>query len=316
MADDKSTSSRSGGALRAILLLATLIALVLGVFGAVYLDQFRGKAPPVIAATQPPAVAPPPAPVAPVAPTPQTAATTPAPEPAKPEANPSVAAPESKVAQAPTPTAPAVVASAPSPPASTVAKAFDHVEPVAAPPDAHDTARYWVEFGAYDGERYADALKQRLAALGIEATTTKAQGKGNRTYVRVRLTRDTDRVAAEQIARKAAEALKIAPLVHRSTAPASAPVAVAKPATKPAGNWVQFGAFRSRQGANTLAAKLVKSDIQAIVITTNNALYLVRVDGIADRAAAEKIATKGSLVLHSKDVLVGQARAGPVSKTR
>jgi cell division protein FtsN len=201
-----------------------------------------------------------------------------------------------------------------------VAKALDHVEPGAPPADVGDAApRYWVEFGAYDGERYATVLKDQLHGLGIEADTATASGKGGKHYVRVRLARDTDRAAAQMIAQKAGAALHIEPLLHRVVA-AAAIAATAPASPKIAGHWVQFGAFRPRRAADAVAARLVKNKIQATVLKTKNStgtsLYLVRVEGLADRAAAEKIAASGGAVLHSKDVLVGEARAGPTPKGR
>jgi cell division septation protein DedD len=102
---------------------------------------------------------------------------------------------------------------------------------------------------------------------------------------------------------------------------AVSPGATRAASAAPSGNhWVQFGAFRSRGTANKMLASLHKNDIQASVTKTKYrgkpALYLVRVSGLADRAAAAHIAQQGTVALHSKDVLIGESLRAPVLNPR
>ncbi len=312
--DEKTRSSpRSGGALRAALLLLGLLALVLGVFGAVYFDQFRSQ--PVPSVAERPAPAGEPQPAMPVMP-PQLAVTTPEKAPL-PATVPAVESPQPvPPPSAAVPTAPAPVAPPESAAPSEAAPSLAVISPAAAPANvAAAVPRYWIEFGAYDGEHYAGVLRQNLAALGIEATITTAPGKAGKRYLRVRTRGDSDHTTAAAEALKARNALHISPLLHRAMATA-APAAAMRNATGPGRHWVQFGAFHPRQDAENLAAKLLKNGLKAIVIergySHRKPLYRVRVGALADRAAAERIAEQGEAVLHSRDILIGQApRAGP-----
>jgi cell division protein FtsN len=300
--EQKSTSTRSRKAWGATLLLMCLLALVLGVFGAVYFERHEPGSPQV-ASNQPTTTGPvTPAPVA------QPPAATPPPE-NKP-ATQAVPPPES---------APPQTAQNPAPPTAapnTTAQQLDHISPSAAPANVGSAApRYWVEFGAYEGSFYADRLKQTLNQLGIAATVTAAPGAHGQRYLRVRGADQSDRTAAQAELAKAKTALGIAPLLHRVAA--VSPGATRAAAAAPSGNhWVQFGAFRSRGTADKMLASLHKSDIQASVIKikigSGSSLYLVRVSGLADRAAAAHIAQQGTAALHSKDVLIGESlRARP-----
>lgn len=308
-----------------------LLALVLGVFGAVY---FQGNQSPQVADSQPPQTqAPPPAATAPEAQPPRAAASAenkPQEQAIAPrESNPPSAPAESRqTAQVP-PVPPAPVAPAPHEtfPQSQIAnppplpdgeaQRLAQISPSAAPANVASAApRYWVEFGAYEGARYADQLKQNLARLGIDATVGNAPGKNGRRYLRVRTSGDSDHATAATQLAKARSALHIAPLLHRvvavSPAPPRAPEAKASPATS-GGYWVQFGAFRKHKNAEQVLSQLRKGDIQASVIERKSGdlkpLYLIRVSSLSNRAQAEKIARQGSAALHSRDVLVGESPA-------
>ena len=315
------------------MLLLALLALVLGVFGAVYFQRNAG--PQVANNAPPPSVEKPPAGAMPEAAPPQAAPPAekkPQEQAAAPaESNPPpAAAPAPQTAEAP-PANPVLVAPAPSqtlpqtqvanPPSSpdNEAPQLAQISPSAAPANVAATApRYWVEFGAYDGARYADRLKQSLGQLGIGATVSSAPGKNGRRYLRVRSAGDSDRATASAQLAKAHAALHIAPLLHRvaavSPAPARAPEAKAAPAAS--GNyWGQFGAFRARANVTHVLAALRKSGIQASIIERKSSgrgpLYLVRVASLSDRAQAEQIARRGSAALHSHDVLIGRSAAAP-----
>jgi cell division protein FtsN len=317
--EPKSTSKRSLRAWSAGILLLVLLALVLGVFGAVYFEQNQPGASRV-ASNQPSPNSSGSGPVAPAPVTPPFAAT-PAPEnkPQNQAARPPESVP-SQTAQAPAtinPTgtstaspapAPAPVAEAPTPPD---VQSLAQISPSAAPANiAAAVPRYWVEYGAYDGSFYADRLKQSLEKLGIATTLAEAPGKHGRRYLRVRGTDLGDRdIALAQLA-KAHESLHIAPLLHRIAAVSPGAARIAK--TPPSGaHWVQFGAFHSRKNAEKMLVQLHKGDVQASVLEvkyfSRKPLYLVRVSGLADRAAAAQIAQQGTAALHSKDVLIGQS---------
>ena len=240
-------------------------------------------------------------PPAALAPTPQTA-----------QAPPAVAAP---VAPTPTEILPQTQLSKSHPSPDEEAQRLAQISPSAAPANVAAAApRYWVEFGAYDGSFYADRLKQSLDKLGIEATVTSAPGKHGRRYLRVRTVGDLGRSAAEAALVKAHSALHIKPLLHRVAAISPGAVRLASP--PPSGrHWVQFGAFRSRTGAGRILAQLHKNDLQAFVLEVKYSgrapLYLVRVPGLSNRAAAERVAQQGAAALHSNDVLIGESRVAP-----
>ncbi len=318
MNQQKSTPKRSRTIWGAALLLACLLALVLGVFGAVYFAQNQPGTPNIVSNQLAPT-----APTAgPVSPAPVTAPPSVAQAPQNNQTTQSARPPESALPQsaqapaAPVPP-PAQAQTAPSAaPAAAIAQGLAQIAPSAAPANVAAAApRYWVEFGAYDGAFYADRLKRSLDKLGIAATVTEAPGKHGKRYLRVRGADQGDRNAALAQLSKAQRALHIAPLLHRvaAAAPAAARVANRPPS---GAHWVQFGAFRARGSAASMVAKLRKNNVQASVLETKisgkKALYLVRAAGLPDRAAATRVAQQGAAALHSHDVLIGESlRARP-----
>lgn len=307
----ESTSKRSRKVWGAALLLLCLLALVFGVFGAVYFEQSQPGTPQV-ASNQPPQPSPPTGPVAP-APVTQPPAAAPAPEnPSTAQAVPPRESTQPQAAQttgpAPAPATPQ--AEAPPSPSSSTAQNLAQISPSAAPANVASAApRYWVEFGAYDGAFYADRLKQSLAKLGIAATVTEAPGAHGRKYLRVRGADQSDRANALAQLSKARTALRIVPLLHRVAAVSAGATRAAASTSARGTHWVQFGAFRSPQGAERMLASLRKNGIQVSIIKTKiisiHSLYLVRAADLPDRAAAAQIAQRGSAALHSKDVLIG-----------
>lgn len=313
MDQPKSTSTRSRRTWGAVLLLTCLLALVLGVFGAVYFERHEPGTSPQVATSQPPASGP-------TAPTPVVPPPAAAPGPENSTPPQAVPPPESAPSQtaqgappaAPQPTpAPEAAAGAPPSPESE-AQNLARISPSAAPANIAAAApRYWVEFGAYEGAFYADRLKQTLDTLGIPATVTTAPGRDGRHYLRVRSQADNDRDAALAQLSKAQTALRIAPLLHRVAAVAPAAARPAPGAAATGEHWVQLGAFRTRGGAERLLTVLHKNDIQASVLeriySSKESLYLVRVSGLADHAAAIKVAQQSATVLHSHDILIGES---------
>jgi cell division protein FtsN len=310
-----------------------LLALVLGVFGAVYFQGNGPGAPPQVANNESaPSAAPASNPATPETQPPQAAAPSenkPQEQAAvPPESNPLLTTePAPQTAQAPTaPPLPAVPqqdqnqpqiqASNTSPSLDDEAQRLAQIAPTAAPADvAAATPRYWVEFGAYDTARYADDLKQSLGRLGIDATIAKAPGKDGRTYLRVRTASDSDRATAAAQLAKAQSSLHIAPLLHRVAAINPAPTRALEAQTKPVssgGYWVQFGAFRDHRNAETMRSQLRRKDIQATVFERKNSdlkpLYLVRVSGLSTYAQASRTAQRGGSATHTSDAFVGQDR--------
>jgi cell division protein FtsN len=308
------------------LLLIGLLALLLGVFGAVYFQRAQdpqvANNAPAQPRVQPSAAA------APEAPPPHAAASSenrPQEQAAMPpESNSAAPAPpEPQTAQAPPPPAPAPSETLPQTQANNPPALLDNeaqrraeISPSAAPADVAAAApRYWVEFGAYEVTLYADRLKQSLDQLGIGATVDDTLGKHGRHYLRVRSSGDSDHsTAATQLA-TAESALHIAPVLHRVAAISQAPMRVPEAKAKPSPNgdyWVQFGAFHEHQNAEQTLSDLHKSGIQASVIERKRSgdgpLYLIRVSSLANRAQAVQIAQQGSAALHSNDVMIRASR--------
>lgn len=332
LAKTKFTTKRTLRASGAALLLVCLLALVLGVFGAVYFEQNQPSAPQVASKAPPPpppvpmASAPPEAAAQPPAPTqaPENSQASQAvvppesqPAPPPPQTAEAQAAPASPSVQTPSASAPppdqAAAAPSPEPPAS-VAQSLAQISPSAAPANVASAApRYWVEFGAYDTSFYADRLKQNLDKLGIAATVREAPGRHGRRYLRVRGADQGDRAAALGQRDEARRALGISPLLHRIAAVNPGATRTAKTRAKGA-HWVQFGAFHSPRGADGMVAQLRKNNIQASVLKTKSnskeSLYLVRVSGLSDRAAAAQVAHQGAAALHSNNVLIGESLRG------
>jgi cell division protein FtsN len=305
----KSISKRSGKAWSAALLLLCLLALVLGVFGAVYFEQTQPGTPQV-ASNPPPATSPAAGPVAPAPVAQPPAVTSPAENTPSPQAVPSPESP-AQAAQAASPAPASPPAEAPPSPSSSAAQRLAQISPSAAPANIAAAApRYWVEFGAYEGSFYAERLKQSLDKLGIAATVAEAPGAHGRKYLRVRGADQSDRTAALAQLGKAHDALHIAPLLHRVAAVSAGATRPAATAPARGTHWVQFGAFRSPKGAERTLASLRKNGIQASVLKVkfqkHSSLYLVRVADLPDRAAAAQIAQRGSAALHSNDVLIGE----------
>lgn len=246
------TASRFGGAIGAALLMAVLFALVLGVYGAVYIDAFRPTTTlpaPAIVATSPTT-----APSVVAAPS-----VAPAPQPAL-----------KSVAIPPPPTLtqvnPAASRNAPAP-----------VEAIKPP--------YWVEYGAYRGVLYAAKLVERLGATGIKAEIKRVRGATGRVYFSVRSAATTDRAGAAAGAKTATARLGIVPLIHRGNGAAWAQPIVAKlPASRPAADvagayWVQFGAYDLRGYAVALRDRLHRAGMDVTIVERHapgHARYLVR----------------------------------------
>ena len=265
------TTSRFGGAVGAILLVAVLFVLVLGVYGAVYMDAFRPtpmQPAPASVATAPVSVTPAP-----------TVASVPSPAPRP--ISPSVAIP-------PAPSLgqinPAASRSAPAP--------IEAAKPV-----------YWVEYGAYDRPFYATKLVERLAAAGIRTEIKRVPGVGGRRYYSVRSTLVTDRVGAESNLKLAAARIGIAPLLHRGGGASQVKPIVAKPVAAVMDRsdyWVQFAAYDRSGYAVALRDRLAHAGIDATIVERHvpgQARYLVRSAASLRRDEARSLATRGESLL-------------------
>ena len=96
------------------------------------------------------------------------------------------------------------------------------VQPVAAkaeiPANAQETARYWVQFGAYNAPHYALALREQLRRAGVDATIVERHQPGYARYV-VRSAPSLSRDAARTLATHSESILGILPLVGRAAGP-------------------------------------------------------------------------------------------------
>lgn len=246
---DEQQDNRSsiGGIPGALLLLMTLFALFLGVFGALYLDRSRSRPESFAARAPAPVERPFPAPASRPAPAPRLEAALPLPDPpptvsvgAVPagttEALPTPA-PAADPVPSPIPSAAKPPVEAPATPPTRLAAAPPSSAPGAAPPPntaphraaavpppvpsakpvpPAEPAGYWVEYGAFLGKHYADRLVSRLGKLGLDAVITRTPGRGGKEYYRVRSAGGLDNDAAQAAVRKAHAAVHIAPLLHRA----------------------------------------------------------------------------------------------------
>jgi cell division septation protein DedD len=277
----------------AALLVSIVCVLVLGVSGAVYLDEFRGQR---SAAAQ--------------------AAAQPAAPPVQSASNAAPAAP------AQLPPAPPASGNPPANSGQTTASAsippLNQINPAAGPqlPKAAQPG-YWVEYAAYSntdtGADYAARLVKRLQPMGYKAyavTISRADGKQ---YLIVRSETGGNRDSLENVSLQVSNALDIFPVVHGNGEAPVSQAAYTAPLPASAGSglsyWVQFGAYDIDSYANSYAKKLSDSGIPAAVITRQRAnghvLYLVRSPPLPTPDEAQNLARQGQQLLGA-DTLVGQ----------
>jgi cell division protein FtsN len=256
------------------LMLSILFALVLGIFGAIYFDQFRGDQ----AANSPPAAADGSA---------QNTVSTPA-----------LPGPDQNIA------------AANIPPLSRINPTAGRANP--APLQAAQSG-YWVEYGAYSGPGYADQLVKRLDTMGLKAYVVMAPGVGGKQYYRVRSATGGERAAAAAASLKVSDALDIAPIVHRDGKTQMSAAAFTPPIPSLPGStltyWVQFGAYDIESYAMLYAGKLRDSGLDVTVIArqrpSGRVIYLVRSHPLSTSDEAQDLARR-SQQLVGADTLVGQ----------
>jgi cell division protein FtsN len=223
--------------------------------------------------------------------------------------------------------------SSPTPPLTEVTQELAVPEPPAAneppevtvtvaptnPPVADQPEHYWVEYGVFAGERYAQRLQQSLADLGLDAMVTPAPSRSGRHLVRVRSAQLLGYAAAHAAALQAQAELKIDTLIHRTDGP-SAPVVSVHAAPEPVASsgtstppqapyWVQFGAYPHHQQAARFQERLASQGIDTVVISvrgvSGRTLYCVRSVGLNDRTSALAMGQRGQQATNA-DFLVGQ----------
>lgn len=296
------STSRFGGPVGAALLVAVLFAIALGVYGAVYMDAFRPtsmQSTPQVASAPVPAT---PAPAVPTAVPPEVSV--------MPRAPVAVVNPPTVLA-APVPQAGPRIVTIPPADLTQINPAASRSTP--APIEAAKPP-YWVEYGAYDGPRYARQLVGRLAAAGISAEIKQVHGLGGRRYYSVRSTATADRANAEGNIRLAAARIGIAPLLHRGGGAALAqPIAMKPLPDQPSASrtkyWVQFGAYNGTGYAIALRDRLSRAGVNVFIVKRTlpgQAHYLVRSPSSLGRDEARSLAARGQSLLGIKP-LVGQA---------
>jgi cell division septation protein DedD len=296
--------------LSASLLVLSLLVTLAGLGTAIYLERApdavavttqaaQPAALPVATNSEPVPFAPTAAPTSPVAPeAPPAVATSPAadaPRPADPSAEPPSAGSSAPLS----PSAPPQVAA---------------LEAPAAMPALGESGRYWVEYGVFVGERYAQRLQQKLADHGLAASLVATHAPDGRPLMRVRSVALADYVEAREVAERARQAIGIGPLVHRSAGePTRSPATVPVTSSTRGGQryWVQFGAFPRAEQAARVKNALSDSGVDTIVATAHAAsgrlLFLVRSVELADRDSAMALAHRGQQAANV-DFLVGRSR--------
>lgn len=317
---------RRHGAVGAALLLGVLFIVVLGVFGAIYFDDFPGISygPGPHAET--------------TAPTAPLAQTTPIPPPAiespqAPAANPNFAAAPVPPAMPPAPPMHAPLPPSPSPqvevtPAIAAPQAAQTLAPInpaagrETPPGLAARPGYWVEYGAFRGVPAAERMKKLLSDQQITAQVTRTTGDDG-VYYRVRSAGNADRDRAAAALAKAQTALNIDPLLHREGEAKAEAVYTPPPspqeAAAPVKYWVQFGAYNIESYAKKLVVTLQHDGIAAELVTRPGAarrpFYFVRSPLLNDRNAAQRLAERGQTLLVS-DTLLGQTLPVPAAGAR
>lgn len=288
-------SSRFGGILGPVLLLSILVVLMTGVVGAVYFDEFHWQSGTHAAQNAP----------APDNFAAEHATTTP-----------SKSAGNATIAPPPIGAAPNFAVIPPAATPETAKVLNDGIQPAAgrgAPPVQALRPAYWVEYGAYRGPSYAEALKRGLIGMGVKAEVTRAAGKGGFEYYRVRSRGEQQRDAATAEARQVAAKFGIAPLIHRGAGPPTAEVRYTSPESSHKANedrryWVQFAAYDLEGYAKRLIPRLRQVGIDAFVIDgrrpDGRPLFLVRSQPLKRLDEARHIAAQGEAKLGSKVLIV------------
>jgi cell division protein FtsN len=299
-------SGQRHGTVGAALLLGVLFVVVLGVFGAIYFDEFPGisygtghhaeTAAPAVPLVQSTPIAP--AVSAPANPNFAAAPVPPAVPPAPPMTPPQ-------------PGPPPQVQAAPVIAPPQAAQSLATITPAAGretPPGLAARPGYWVEYGAYRGSAYAERLKKSLSDQGISAKVTRATGDDG-VYYRVRSAATADRDVAAAAAARAQSALNIAPLLHREGEAAEAAYTPApSPSTAaPLKYWVQFGAYDSEYYAKKLVETLRRDGIASELVKRlgpeRRPIYFVRSPLLPDRDQARQLAERGETALGSATLL-------------
>lgn len=167
---------------------------------------------------------------------------------------------------------------------------------------AESKSGYWVEYGAFAGERYARRLQQALSRQGLDAVIVATHARDGRKLLRVRSAPLTDLATARQAAAEAQRRLRLAALVHRGS-PTAAPERH---------YWVQFAAFAKPKPAARLSRTLrrggVAASVSSVRAASGKSLYLVRSPVVAGRAKALALGERGRLVAQT-DFLIGERLA-------
>jgi hypothetical protein len=334
LAKQPETASAFGGLLGGLLLLLSVGGLLLGIFGAFYLDHDRRPTP--VQTVQQPTEEP-----RKLLPETTPAAPTPAsesppdesdhilPDTARalariePAAGPdqsspapgrvSADAPDEAPAGLPSVTAQpqAEPAEVPPPPAAIPVAAASRAAPgptLPRPPSGISSRSYTVDYATYAGGHrgYAERLARQLRALGIDASVVDVSAAAGRSLLAVRSTAAADAIA-ERNAAIAHRKLHISTMI-RSTGPLERSVSGAPTSADQEQYRVRYAAFDRRVTAGRLQRRLAAQGLSAGVATDHRPdgrpIYVVRSIGLVDRHAASAMAEQArSLAAVSPEII-------------
>ncbi len=295
-----------------LLLLLSLGAMVLGVFGAIYLDQPQDH-PSTTLSSQGSSTNPesdnfaPSATTAPLPVNPKISAESPHQEDGVPA---EVARNLATLAPSAGPTAPPSDRAAPSAGPGPEGAPGSAPAPVPASSNAAVTAPgVRVVFATYGSARkvYAERLKQKLAALGLDTTIDRLRGHGGRHYYSVRSPTGHMEGARAAVA-TAQQELHLSPLIHRDRTGGST-----EAAGTPYGYSVQFGVLADPYGARILRDRLVGQSIEATIAKRRRAdgtqIYVVKSWRLPTRQDAEALAQQAMTTVKIDALVLRAPRA-------
>jgi hypothetical protein len=312
-----------------LLILLSFASVVLGIYGAIYLDR-RAAPPPqqIVQQPPPPQAEPMIAPSAPpsAAPTesPHDDGDTIPPDTARaldaiePTAGPDHETRTPPAAAGPAATPEALTASTPEPGGDATAGKTSQRAPIVSrspsepvPTPARKMPVFRVNYATYGADHrvYAERLAKSLSALGIPAAVAETSGRDGKPMITV-WSPAADQAEAQEAAGDARRRLRLHPIVRERAAPppvAAVPQASAG-ATAP-GYSLQIAAFDRSAPAKRLQQRLAAYRIATVIAEgqrpDGRRLVLLRAPDLPDRAGAHRLAVRVQRIIHARPTLVG-----------